>query len=155
MFCPKCGTNNNNENVICSKCGYSFDNIPQNIKDEAAAKSAEYTENIKTDTSADAIHGEVYNSSPRPAGKGRIKDYFVQSILVAIFCSVAFGAAAIIFSGLTSTERTVGNLAKAEIYSEKTKLFCIIALALGIVKYLFVAIVVIMAAFGISVPFLY
>lgn len=152
MFCPKCGAFNDNENLWCIKCGYNMKSIPEAMKgtqtdevNRAADNGCEY--------GSDAVHTGAAVGNCTDAKPKKIKDYFVQSILVAIFCSIAFGAAAIIFSGMTQAERKVGNREKAEIYSSKTRMFCWIALAIGIVKYLFTIVFIVIVALGLSAPF--
>lgn len=82
-----------------------------------------------------------------------VKDYFVWAVLAAVFCSITFGVAAIIFSAMTKAEKASGNTAKAEVYSEKTKLFSIIALIVGIVKLGFVVLLLSVFTSGILFTF--
>lgn len=170
MFCPKCGTYNENGSYSCVKCGYGFGNIPDSIKgaerpaqtgaeeaaDSAAAHSSENTVFGGSAANGTNVYGDFHGggtyastNTARKKSSKFPKDYFVQSVLTAILCSVTFGVAAIIFSGMTQTERSAGNIAKAELYSEKTKMFCWIAFAVGVAKYLFAIGFVAFAAAGL------
>lgn len=134
MFCPKCGAYNDNENLWCVKCGYSLKSIPREMKTERVSEIVQDSE----------AHGRSVKVKPKKIG-----DCLIPAILVAAFCSVAFGIAAIIFSGMTRAELDGGVREKAESYSSKTRMFCFLGLAVGIVKWLAViAFLVIAAAIG-------
>ncbi len=136
MFCPKCGTFNKTENSWCINCG-------NNLEGEKVATEVEATRE-KVD--------ESINNKPKiKKNEKKIKDYLVFSILSAILGSLSFGTVALIFSGLTSTELASGNKEKAMKHSAMARLFCIISLAIGIVKLLFI---IILFAFIISVSVL-
>lgn len=146
MFCPECGMYNDNENLFCVKCGNRL-NIKPVESDAAEPEPVADEPIIETydipDTKADledVNHEDVPENNIRDIKKSvsGVKDYFARAILSAVLGSIVFGTAAIIFSGLTQSEKQVGNVKKAKIFSEKTRLFCFFALALGIVKYVFI-----------------
>ena len=66
------------------------------------------------------------------------KDYFIFALLCAALGSLPFGIAALIFSAMTKVENISGNISKASVYSEKTKIFCIISAIIGVLKYIFI-----------------
>ena len=111
----------------------------------------------------DNPQGDAFSSSgAKPASnygckwnvnKKEIKDYFVWAVLAAVLCSVTFGVAAIIFSAMTKAEKTAGNMIKAQVYSSRTKMFAIIALIVGAIKYIFVFLLISVVAAGILLPF--
>lgn len=144
MYCPECGMYNENSNFFCVKCGFDFDKIekdnreteaktPEPVNEQTYSKAEVYTE--KTEEIPEINRNMEVKHHKHPA------DYFIPAILVAILCNIAFGAAAIIFSGMTQTERSLGNLKKAKAYSGKTKMFCSIGFALGIVKFVFIILI--------------
>lgn len=151
MFCPKCGAFNDRENLWCIKCGYNIESIPEAMRGTQTDDANRSVYNDGKYSEDTVVHtGAVVRTGAGKKSK-KVKDYFVQSILVAIFCSITFGVAAIIFSGMTQVEQKVGNREKAESYATKTGMFCWIALAIGIVKYLFVIVFII--AMKISAPY--
>lgn len=61
-------------------------------------------------------------------------NFLIRSVLIAVFEGGVFGAAALVFSVLTSAALQTGETEKAKVYSRRTTLFCWIGLAAGIVK---------------------
>ena len=175
MYCPKCGTLNDNENIWCINCGHGkLPTVTPRVDEQNIPVAEPEKENFtvvveeKFDTENNAnepmpetsepafnasVEGKVKSGYDWSVRKKEIKDYFVWAILAAVFCSVTFGIAAIVFSAMTKAEKSVGNTAKAEVYSAKTKLFSIIALIVGIVKYVFAFIMIAVVAAGIFLPF--
>ena len=148
MFCPKCGTYNEENSSVCIRCSYDFNNIPENIKGAGRGFTESEIPQGETAKTEDfvvpdlTVQNEPAKKKKRKMYLDDVKDYFIQAILSAILCSIAFGIPAIIFSGMTQTEKTHGNIKKAESYSQKAKMFCQLALAVGIVKYLFIILLV-------------
>ena len=70
-----------------------------------------------------------------------------------MLCSITFGVAAIIFSAMTKAEKAAGNITKAQVYSSRTKMFAIIALIVGAVKYIFAFLLISVVAAGALLPF--
>lgn len=155
MYCPKCGAYNDNENIWCVHCGHGkLPSINATMEETITEKDGEapLTEGVKSTyndvlTTDDNIKIEtkkaVENVCIETPGcqwqvqKKDVKDYLVMSIISAVFGSVIFGVIAIIFSALTKSENEVSNYVKAKEYSSKAKLFSIIALIVGISKYIF------------------
>ena len=140
MYCPKCGAYNDNENIWCVYCGHG--KLPVITETENLDK-----ENVfSTPENEDSI-AEVYKEPEKvrvgvlncqwKVEKNEAKDHLVMSIISAVFGSVIFGVAAIIFSATTKSENESGNYDKAKDYSSKAKLFSIIALVVGASKYIF------------------
>ncbi len=133
MFCSKCGNNNNNFNLWCTRCGQRLENTDDNTENIAEIKPECTTEiPIPVDV----------QKEKKP---NKIKDYMVWSITMAVLGSIAFGIAAVIFSGLTQTELAAGSFEKAKNYSDRAKFFCLISLSIAIVKVLFIALFVIIS----------
>lgn len=151
MFCPKCGTCNEENSSACMRCSYDFNNIPENIKGVSRTftePEVSREETVKTEECSISdlpVQKEPVKTKHRKKYLNSTKDYFIPAMLCAILCSVVFGIPAVIFSGMAQTERTHGNTGKAESYSQKTKMFCWLALAVGIVKYLFMILVTLFA----------
>ncbi len=117
MYCAKCGNLNNDTDNWCTRCGHRIGaveveaEIPkQEVIEPPVVKQAEIK---KTD---------------------EIKDYFGRSVASALFGSVSFGAAAVIFSGMTRTELASGDLVRAERYSKKARNCRSISFAIALVK---------------------
>ncbi len=188
MFCPKCGTFNDNENIWCINCGHGklptisekpqttpqagiSDRQQSEVQTAAEVMQAAFTEkNSATNTSENSnLHiednpkSDVFSSNGvKPASsygckwkvnKKEIKDYFVWAILAAVLCSITFGVAAIIFSAMTKAEKAAGNMIKAQVYSSRTKMFAIIALIVGTIKYIFAFLLISVVAAGVLLPF--
>lgn len=146
MFCPKCGNNNNDLNLWCIRCGCRLQEIKENtqtvdIAEGSAENEAEYVAEVNT----------TENNTIVQKSKG-IKDYMIWSIISAVLGSIVFGIVAVIFSGLTKTEFAVGSMDKAREYSDKAKLFCLISLAIAIVKVIFIIMALIIWIFVASMP---
>ncbi len=102
------------KNMICPYCGASF---PQNF-------------NICPNCQA------VQTPPPPPMsmGQNQVPNYLVQSILVTLCCCMPLGIVAIIFSAQVNNALAIGNFAGAQEASRKAKMWCIIALACGLVS---------------------
>ncbi len=142
MFCPKCGMKNNDENSWCIRCGNKLDFVfadEKKLDDESVGGGAEVTERrepIYVETEPVTEPKKQYGNGDSSNEPKKIKDHFVWAILSAVFGSVIFGVLAVIFSGLTQSEQSSGNVKKAEEYSSKAKLFCVIATIIGAIKLL-------------------
>ena len=131
MFCPKCGTFNRTENSWCINCG-------NNLEGEKVIPEVEVPQE-KVDAATSGTE-RIYKEPKAKKSEKKIKDYLVFSIISAILGSISFGTVALIFSGLTSTELASGNKEKAMKHSAMARLFCIISLAVGLVKLLFIVV---------------
>ncbi len=162
MFCPMCGMKNNDENLWCIKCGINLEQLtsanepaPETVNPEPVFEATSDAAECACDAApiADAEPVTVYTEPEVKQGEKpkAVKDHLVWSILAAIFGSIIFGTVAVIFSGLVQTERGTGDIQKAESYSSKAKLFCIIATSIGIAKAIFI---VLLIAFIVAVAFL-
>lgn len=153
MYCPKCGGYNDNENIWCIYCGHGklpviteteksdedILSMPKNEESiEEVYQEPEKIENIEnaTEEKEEKVCAGVSGCQWK-VKKNKVKDYLVLSIISAVFGSVIFGIAAIIFSALAKSEVEAGNYDKATNYSSKAKLFSIIALIVGASKYIF------------------
>ena len=117
MNCPNCGTSNLDNSAICVNCGRSL----------APAAAQSYTPPPPPAPS--------YGGAPAATGP-QIPNYLVQSILVTLCCCLPLGVVAIIFAAQVNTKLAQGDLAGAMDASQKAKLFCWIALGLGLVAIL-------------------
>lgn len=121
MFCSNCGNRTQDGDLWCIKCGSRLE--------------AQETENVENQNEAQ----HLFEESCGLRSKKRIKDYFGRSLFSALFGSISLGAVAVIFSGMTRTELTAGDSVRADSYSEKARTFCTMSFAVGIVKLLCVA----------------
>ena len=115
MNCPNCGTSNLDNASVCVNCGRSLSAPP-------AAQS--YTPPPPPSN---------YGGAPAPAPGTQIPNYLVQSILVTLCCCLPLGIVAIVFAAQVNTKIAQGDLAGARDASQKAKMFCWIALGLGLV----------------------
>lgn len=118
MYCSKCGNQAQQTDLWCTRCGSRL---------EERVTEPNQTQKVENAPMAES------------RSEKRIKDYFGRSIVSALFGSISLGAAAVIFSGMTRTELAVGDISRAGAYSEKAKAFCAMSFAVGIVKVLCVA----------------
>lgn len=145
MFCPKCGNNNNDLNLWCIRCGCRLEESQKNTENTVV-------EEISVERENESVLTPVAETSTDEQKPKKIKDYMVWSIISAVLGSIAFGIIAVIFSGLTMTEIAAGNTERAKEYSDKAKLFCLISLAIAIVKVIFIVLTLIIVAFMTSMP---
>ncbi len=166
MYCPNCGTQNDESYNNCISCGkYIAD-----INKELLLKNKKVCE----DDSINAVKDEPRPISVRPIvvseNTGELrqgvkndydyavykqkvkkpKEYFAFSLICAILGSLAFGLAAIVFSTMTKAENLSENLSKAAVYSEKTKLFCILSVVIGVIKYVFIIGLIFYSSYSVS-----
>lgn len=126
MNCPNCGTSNLETASICANCGRPL----------AAAPAQTYTPPPPPTAS---YGGGSYGGAIAPEP---IPNYLVQSILVTLCCCLPLGIVAIIFAAQVNQKLAAGDVEGARHSSKQAKLFCLIALGLGIVS------IVIWGAFG-------
>ncbi len=133
MFCQKCGAYNAENSNICGSCGAPIEKPEADSAQTNPAPQCAQENPTTEETQRKTVQAPKYvaaNTAAQPAAL--IKDYFVQAILVTLLCNSIFGAVALVFSVLTSTALKTGEQLKAEIYSQKTKLFCWIGFWVGI-----------------------
>lgn len=132
MFCPRCGSRNEDTNNLCIMCGYKFEEKQEET--ECLAADADTVEAL-SEFAAEETASEIICLEPESQ---KIRHYLGWSIVAAILGSIVFGIAAVIFSGITKAELAAGDVDKAMVYSEHTKFFCLISLSVAIVKFIFV-----------------
>jgi hypothetical protein len=67
-----------------------------------------------------------------------IPNYLVQSILSTICCCPPLGIVAIIFAAQVNSKLAIGDVAGAQEASRKARMFCWLALGLGLLIYIVV-----------------
>lgn len=132
MFCPNCGNRNEELNKWCTTCGYKFDEKPEETENPAAD---EIPIEIMPEFTLQKTETETVIPESEPQ---KIKSYLGWSIIAALLGSIIFGIAAVIFAGITKAELAAGDAERAKIYSDHTKFFCLIALSVAIVKFIFI-----------------
>ena len=126
MTCPNCGTSNLDTASICANCGRPLaSTTPHSYTPPPPPPSA-----------------QTSYTPPRPPGGGSygappagepIPNYLIQSILVTICCCLPLGIVAIVFAAQVNSKLAAGDVAGAREASAKAKMFCWIALGVGIV----------------------
>ncbi len=138
MFCSQCGTYNDKTANMCVKCGTAL-----GIGTDMSYAIKEEPKTVVTEKIDEPVKAEVVNepalqvdekNAENTAKPAEIKEYILWAIISAILFSIPFGTAAVIFSGFTNTEKKMGNMEKAMVYSEKTAFFCKLSTVLGAVK---------------------
>jgi hypothetical protein len=102
MFCPKCGTFNQDTAVICNQCG------------------AELT----------PASGTV--PQPGTAPGTYVPNYLVFAILTTVFCCLPTGIAAIVYASQVNTKLAVGDIAGAQAASKNAKTWCLVSVGAGL-----------------------
>ena len=154
MYCPNCGAQNEETYNNCIFCGKYIADINENLRrkretqDAVEPETVEVIPNIEDvikpegfkEPENEGIPEKKYSEPPYRQYVKEPKKYFILSVLCTIFGSLGFGIAAIVFSVMTKAEISSGNIKKATVYSENTKMFCIFSVLVGIIKYIFIAI---------------
>lgn len=156
MYCPNCGAFNDKTYNNCTSCGKYIADINKEImKKEKATSEIQASEPVSSEVKeisvkpvsiAENTQTGTYNGSTERKYSESIyrqnikkpKDYFVFSLICAILGSLSLGIASIIFSAMTKSENVAGNIDKAKVYSERTKIFCILSAVIGVLKYIFI-----------------
>jgi len=63
-----------------------------------------------------------------------IPNYLVQSILVTIFCCLPFGIPAIVYASQVNGKLLAGDISGAQDSSDKARMWCWIALIVGLIS---------------------
>jgi len=92
MFCPQCGTQNDDHAYQCVSCGQP-------------------------------LRAQSYESVP---------NYLVPAILVTVFCCLPFGIVAIVYAAQVNGKAQAGDIAGAQEYSNKAKMWSWIAFGTGL-----------------------
>ncbi len=163
MYCPNCGAHNENTYNNCTSCGMYIADINKNERANKTPDAEVFEEKKEyvapeVNTAFESVNeGNSFFKEEEPERHipekkyyeaiyrqyvKKPKDYFILSILCTIFGSVGFGIAAIVFSVMTKAEINAGNIKKAGIYSQNTRTFCIFSVIIGIVKYVFAAMII-------------
>lgn len=160
MYCPNCGAFNEESYNNCTSCGRYIADInkeiirqKENTSEPVIQNSETVVSEIKqipvtpititekaTDNSQDYPKQQErkYGESIYRQNIKKPNEYFIFSIICAALGSIAFGIAAVVFSAMTRAENISGNISKAGVYSEKTKIFCILSAVIGVLKYIFI-----------------
>lgn len=115
MFCPKCGSENDNTATQCTNCG------------QAIGGQAPATQGTAS-----------YSGAPVAS----IPNYLVQSILSTLCCCLPFGIVAIIFASQVNTKVAAGDMAGAVDSSRKAKMWCWVSFGCGLAGMLLYAVAV-------------
>lgn len=124
MNCPNCGTSNLDNANICVNCGRPLAGGAPPPPPPSAAPQQTYTPPPPSAARFD---------TPGAAPVQQIPNYLWQSIVVTLCCCLPLGIVAIIFAAQVNDKLRQGDYAGAMEASKKAKMFCLIALGLGLV----------------------
>lgn len=86
MYCPNCGSQNQDSPRFCGECGWALS--------ESRKTARKYT-------------------PERPAAPAHIPNYLVQAILVTIFCCLPFGIVSIVYAAQVNGKLAAGDVSGA------------------------------------------
>lgn len=137
MFCPQCGTNNDNAARHCIQCGAALalpaQPVPQPVQPVAPPPPAYY----------------VPASTPgAPLAPGTVPNYMVQSILVTLCCCLPLGIVGIVKAGEVNNRLAVGDYDGAVKASATVRTILWWGVGLGIAGSILYAILMAIGAFA-------
>ncbi len=95
MFCPGCGTENDDGSGICKDCGKSL--------------------------SSSEVIGPETGDTGAPSQLPHIPNYLVQAILVTVFCCQPFGVVSIVFAAQVNGRVASGDIEGARRMSQDAR----------------------------------
>ena len=111
--------------MYCRKCG-------ANNADDAATCHA----------CGDALRPVAAAAAPPPA---KISNYLVLSIIVTVFCCMPLGIPAIVHAAQVNARAQLGDIAGAQIYSRKARMWAFWGLGIGLLIYGAYAVMIVVA----------
>ena len=126
MYCPSCGSLNNDNARYCANCGRSLGEAP-----------------------GSGGVGQPYSQS-RVEGRPDIPNYLVQAILVTILCCMPTGIVSIIYAAQVNGKIQAGDIDGAIRTSKAAKSWAWVSFGLGVVYVLFVVAYIIIALASIE-----
>lgn len=125
MNCPNCGTSNPDTASICANCAKPLATTTPHSYTPPPPPSSQ-----NSYTPPRQVGGPSYGA---PSPGESIPNYLIQSILVTICCCLPLGIVAIVFSAQVNSKLAAGDVAGARDASNKAKMFCWIAVGIGLV----------------------
>ncbi|HJZ85945.1 MAG TPA: CD225/dispanin family protein [Polyangia bacterium] len=136
MYCPKCGSPNDDQSKHCVQCGEALTRVVPPPPQAPAPGPA-----------ADAQLAPL-----NPPGPGKnVPTYLAPAILATLFCCLPPGVVAIVFAAQVSSKLTMGDHAGALAASRQAKIWSWVAFGLGLAHGLFW---VVMFALGMGLSML-
>lgn len=123
MNCPHCGTSNFDNASICANCGRPLAAVPPPPPTNTYMPPPPPSP------------GTGYGSAAgygAPVPGPRVPNYLLFAVFTTFCCCMPLGIVAIIFGAQVNSKLAVGDYAGATEASRKAKLFCWIAVALGL-----------------------
>lgn len=107
MYCPNCGTQNEDGVIYCSNCGNKLQ----------------------------TVHTPTADVPPPPPYRGQthIPNYLVPAILTTLFCCLPFGIVSIVYAAQVNGQVAAGSRAGALDNSRKARTWAWVAFGSGIV----------------------
>ena len=137
MFCPKCGMQNADSNMICANCGTPINQQPQQPPQAPEGFQQQNSGFQQPPMSQQPPVFQQQNPYQQPpfqqAPPINGTPYLVWSILVTIFCLWPLGIPAIVYAAKINKLVMMGDFFGAQDAAKKAKLFTILSACIGFV----------------------
>ena len=127
MFCPGCGTENDDRNRNCKFCGRDLHPVPDPTYGDQEQASPPPQPTFSTGPGGPPPGMGGYSGAAP-----RIPTYLVPSILTTLFCCLPAGVVGIIYAAQVNGKLARGDVAGAASASRRAKTWCWVSFGLGI-----------------------
>jgi uncharacterized membrane protein YvbJ len=131
MYCPKCGSSNDDNNYRCVKCGKE---LPHGASSGANAPGENAGANQPPQHPSPGPHGQheqqQYASGQQPPP--RIENHMVKAILSTLLCCLPLGIAAIVYSAQVNSKVTIGDYRGAQESADNASMWASWSIGIGL-----------------------
>ena len=138
MFCPKCGTENDEDAKWCKKCGnqISTQSEEKNVKYCAVCGTAAHYTSDKCKSCGQVFKQGSRQSMPDRIDRTEISNYLAQAILVFLFCFWVTGIVAIVYAAQVNGKIGMRDYEGAKRASDNAKVWSWISFGIGLAIWL-------------------
>ena len=153
MFCPKCGMQNSDSNVICANCGVALSQNQQPPQPPISPEGSQAQGNINLQKPTPDFQQQPNPSFQQQPNQGFQQPpfqqappvngtpYLVWSIIATVLCCwlfipLGFGIPAIVYASKINRLVNLGDIFGAQEAAKKSKMFTIIAGIVGTVLFI-------------------